>query len=134
MAKLNKHLRKLVTKMVKSSINAEGVVNAQMVQKFSRALTSLSLSQSILALSEFIKGLKREINKSSLIVESAVETSPLLQKEIIKTISQHYKIINSQFIINTSLLGGLRVKIGDTLIDNSIRDKVDQLRERITHV
>ncbi|OGE35560.1 hypothetical protein A3C32_03070 [Candidatus Daviesbacteria bacterium RIFCSPHIGHO2_02_FULL_41_14] len=120
--------------MVKSSINAEGVVNAQMVQKFSRALTSLSLSQSILALSEFIKGLKREINKSSLIVESAVETSPLLQKEIIKTISQHYKIINSQFIINTSLLGGLRVKIGDTLIDNSIRDKVDQLRERITHV
>src|SRR3989344_72946 len=127
MAKLNKHLRKLVTKMVKSSINAEGVVNAQMVQKFSRALTSL-------ALSEFIKGLKREINKSSLIVESAVETSPLLQKEIIKTISQHYKIINSQFIINTSLLGGLRVKIGDTLIDNSIRDKVDQLRERITHV
>ena len=134
MAKLSKHLRKLVIKMVKFSINTEGTVDTQMVQKFTRSLMALSLAQSILALSEFTKGLKREINKSYLIVESAVETSPLLQKEIIKTISQHYKIINSQFIINTSLLGGLRVKIGDTLIDNSIRDKIYQLRERITHV
>jgi F0F1-type ATP synthase delta subunit len=132
-AKLNKHLRKLVTKMVKSSVNKDGKINSLMVNRFTRILKGLSLSQSILALTDFSKGIKREINKTSLTVESFAPLSPASKKQLEKQIKNDYLVTKSTYVLNSSLLGGLRVKIGDTLIDDSLQARAKQLKERIIH-
>lgn len=133
MAKLKKRLRQLVNKMVINSLNKDGSINNSKASSVIRSLKKLPHSQAILSLLEFSKGVKRQINKTTLIVESSVKLSQAVQKQVIKSLTADYLISRSQFITNSSLIGGLRVKIGDTLIDDSVKARADQLKERIIH-
>lgn len=127
----NKRLRQLISKMVRSSVDAGGAVSQSRALAHIRTLKKMPSIQSILALLEFSKGIKREIAKTTLTIESPVKITSQMQKIIAK--STHISpITQTHTILTPSLLGGLRIRIGDTLIDNSVQDKLDQLKERIT--
>ncbi|MBI2020576.1 F0F1 ATP synthase subunit delta [Candidatus Daviesbacteria bacterium] len=110
----------------------EGQINAQKVGKVLRQLKSLPTDQAIFTISEFLKGIKRKKSEYSLIVESA---SPLSRDEITKL----GRLLRSKFVfsdikneVNPALLGGLRLKIGDQILDYSLQSKINQL-EGVMH-
>lgn len=133
MPKLNKRLRQLVNKMVDSSLDKSGSVNNKKAMSFVSTLKKLPHSQAILSLMEYSKGIQREINKTTLTVESPIKLSSSLQKTIAKSLSSDHQISKTLFVLNPSLLGGVKIKIGDTLIDDSLKERSNQLKERIVN-
>ena len=68
-------------------------------------------------------------------VTSAVELSDEDQTKIRTQLMQkHGESLVIQFNVDPSLLGGLRVRIGDSLIDNSVASRLTALRESIASV
>lgn len=68
-------------------------------------------------------------------VISAVELSAAEQDQLRQQLTQQYgEGIHFSFAVDPSLLGGLRVRVGDRLIDNSVASRLAELRESISSV
>jgi F-type H+-transporting ATPase subunit delta len=66
-------------------------------------------------------------------VFSAVPLSDTQKKEMTRTLEQTTgKRIEARFSLDASLLGGALVRVGDTIYDGSLRNRLDGLRERLT--
>lgn len=129
--KKNKDLKRLVEKCCKYCC-ADGRINEKKVVSVIKNLKALPRSQAIFAISEFVKALKKQKGQTTLLVESSIP----LQREQLDIISKKLKadfvISEVKNVINPALLGGFRVKIGDTLTDYSLQNKILQLKEAIT--
>ena len=128
--KVNRTLQKLINKAVQNSFNDSGV-KSEVVKKYITAFKKLNLSESIQALTLYSRGLKRILEEHTLFIESAGEMTKQQLDGVKSLFSKNYKLytINSQF--NPSLLGGLKVKIGDSISDYSIKGKIKQVKEVI---
>jgi len=128
--KVNRTLQKLINKAVQNSFNDSGV-KSEVVKKYITAFKKLNLSESIQALTLYSRGLKRILEEHTLFIESAGEMTKQQLDGVKSLFSKNYKLytINSQF--NPSLLGGLKVKIGDSIFDYSIKGKIKQVKEVI---
>jgi ATP synthase F1 delta subunit len=68
-------------------------------------------------------------------ITSAVELSADEQEQIRRSLAKQYgEGLVFAFEVDPSLLGGLRVRVGDRLMDNSVASRLSKLRESITSV
>jgi F-type H+-transporting ATPase subunit delta len=68
-------------------------------------------------------------------VVSASELTAEEQAQLRRTlVAQHGEGLVFSFRVDPSLLGGLRVRVGDRLIDNSVASRLTALRESLTAV
>jgi F-type H+-transporting ATPase subunit delta len=68
-------------------------------------------------------------------VVSATELSAEEQERLRKTLTEQYgEGLVFTFRVDPTLLGGLRVRVGDRLIDTSIASRLNALRESLTSV
>jgi F-type H+-transporting ATPase subunit delta len=68
-------------------------------------------------------------------VVSAIELTSEEQEQLRNTLAaQHGEGLVFSFKVNPALLGGLRVRIGDRLIDNSVASRLTALREALATV
>jgi F-type H+-transporting ATPase subunit delta len=67
-------------------------------------------------------------------VASAVEMTPQQEKNLSEKL-EHYtkKKVRVRFSLDKALKGGLRVKIGDTVLDASVRRQLELVREQFLH-
>jgi len=66
-------------------------------------------------------------------VTSAVELSPEEQEKLRRSLaSQHGEGLVFQFSVDPALMGGLRIRLGDRLIDTSVASRLSALRESLT--
>jgi F-type H+-transporting ATPase subunit delta len=66
-------------------------------------------------------------------VFSAVPLSDAQKKEMTQTLEQATgKKIEAKFSLDASLLGGALVRVGDTIYDGSLRNRLNGLRDRLT--
>jgi F-type H+-transporting ATPase subunit delta len=66
-------------------------------------------------------------------VSSASALSDAQKKEITRTLEGVTgKKIEAKYSLDASLIGGVRVRVGDTIYDGSLRNRLDGLRERLT--
>lgn len=67
-------------------------------------------------------------------VRTAVPLDDAQQAELAKSLSSATnKKVTVKVIIDPSVLGGVVAKVGDTVIDGSIRHRLDQLKEQVSH-
>jgi F-type H+-transporting ATPase subunit delta len=126
--KLNKQLKKQIDLAVKASFN-NGKLNEKKALEFLKLFKQLP--EAIQALSLYKKGLERELNKTTLVVESATPLSQGEIKKISDKMKSLYTIYSIHHTINPGLLGGLRVKIGDEILDDSLEAKIKEIRSAI---
>ncbi len=63
-------------------------------------------------------------------VASAVEITPLQEKSLSQKLEQYTKKkVRVRFALDTALKGGLVVRIGDTVLDSSIKRQLELMRE-----
>jgi F-type H+-transporting ATPase subunit delta len=66
-------------------------------------------------------------------VISAVALNDVQKKEMTRTLEKVTgKKVEAKFSLDPALLGGARVRVGDTIYDGSLRNRLDGLRERLT--
>jgi hypothetical protein len=126
--KKNKDLKKLAQVCCKSCFR-EGRLNEEKVASIVASFKSLPRSQAIFVISELLKALKKTQNQTTLQIESPVPVASIQTNRIIDRLKKEFLITNTENQINPALLGGFRVRIGDTLLDYSLSNKVSQLKE-----
>jgi len=109
----------------------QGVLDETVARKFIKAFKGLPLNESILTLNHFVRALKTELNKTTLTIESAVSISESGIKELENVLGRQYKIIDTHVDLNPSILGGIKVRIGDVIFDNSIKARIYQVKEAL---
>lgn len=124
----NKKVQTEINKLVEQSFKGGKSDNA-FIAKVTASLKKLTVIESTNALTLYLKGLKRKVAENTLVVESAVKLSPSELKSVEKLVKR--EVFATEQVITPSLLGGLRVKIGDELLDFSLKSKINQVAERI---
>ncbi len=126
----NKLLFNLVQKAVNASFKNYRLQEAK-VKIFTKEFKKLDTKDAIFALTEYTRGLKRELDKHTLVIESPIELSSAEIKTVQKVLHTTYYILHTTYKLNSSLIGGIRLKIGDTILDSSLLNKIDQVKEAI---
>lgn len=124
--KEKRKLKKWAAKSVNLSFQ-KGKLNTLTAEEVIRILKTLPRPQAIYAISKFLKGLRRRSVETSATIESVVPLSKKQLGNIIKKLEGEFVITEVQNKLNPDLLGGFRVKIGDTILDYSLKDKVSQI-------
>lgn len=129
--KIDKKLQKLIDMMVKNSLSRLGKVEGSRVKKFASSLSKLPRQNAIFALSDFSKKLKRQVDKTTLEIESATLLSPVQVKRIVNAFKADYHIHKVHVKVNQRLIGGAKIKIGDRIFEDSVISKIAQVKEAI---
>lgn len=76
--------------------------------------------------------LRLELEKRHAIVESATELSGPEQATVTADLQlRHGSDTTTEFRINPDLLGGIRVKLGSTVWDGSVKSRLETLRDKV---
>ena len=128
--KKDKLLKKLVLQAVEVSFK-DGKVIPSKVKAFSEDFRKLPTYKAIYCLTEYSKGIQRKLQESSLSIESTVNLSPIQIKQIEKEFKKDFAVSSVSISLNPSLLGGLRIKMGDKVFDDSLKRRISQIGEAI---
>lgn len=128
--KKSKNLKKLVEQCCRYCC-PDGRVDEKKVIGVIKNLKSLPRSQAIFAISEFLKALKKQKGETTLLVESSIPLPKSQLDTIVKKLKGDFVISEVKNIINPDLLVGFRVRIGDTVTDYSLQNRIMQLKEAI---
>ena len=96
-------------------------------------LKSLPKYEATGALSEYLKGLKRKQRQHTLYIEAVIQPSSSQINKIKKIIEKKVKITKIITAINSDILGGFKLKVGDEVWDESMLGKINQVKEAIIH-
>ena len=129
--KTNKQLAKTIDDLMKTAFTSDGALDQKQVENHVKALKNLPTPDSIIALSAYLRRIKFELNKTTLEIETSIPLSQSQIKQITDAIKADHQISAVKSTINPSILGGLRVKIGDVVYDDSIARRILQLGEEI---
>lgn len=124
--KKNKALKKLVEKCVGSCCK-EGRIDGTKALKIIKDLKSLSLEDAVYSISEFLRELKKQKNKHLLTIESAIPLSKIDLDKIYRKFSKEFKVSEVNNTTNPNLYGGLKIKVGDIVYDDSIQNRIKKL-------
>lgn len=126
-----KRQKNIIEKIVLESFDGKGRLKEKFVRYNIGLLKRLPLSQAISALSLYSKRLKREILKTTLKIITSCPLSVKEENRIAKAAAKNFTINKIEIILDASLLGGIRLKIGDTVFDGSLQNKIGQIKELI---
>ena len=124
----NKKMQVEINKLVNQSFSG-GKADEAFINRVTTSLKKLNLTEGIQTLNMYLKGLKRKIIENTLTVESAINLSPTELNSVKKMLNREVFAVEQK--LNPSLLGGLRLRIGDEFIDFSLKSKINQVKERI---
>jgi len=88
-------------------------------------------------LSEIVRSFQQVVRERQGIAEAKVISPTALndaqKKEMTRTLEKLTgKKVEASFSLDAKLLGGVLVRVGDTIYDGSLRNRLDDLRERLT--
>lgn len=107
-----------------------------MTDKTAKYLRYLSEIKAMAAMPEIVKALIEAYleakNKAKAVVISAIKADKEYEEKLrdaLKDITG--KDIEVEFLVDPSLLGGVRIKVGSTMYDSSIKGQLELLKERL---
>lgn len=124
--------RVVINKLINESFK-EGKLIESKVLKSITLLKSQSSTQAIYSLQEYLRELKRRQREHTLHIETVIPISPGQLKKIKRVIEKKVKITKVVTTINPEILGGVRLRVGDEIWDQSLLGKLNQVKEVIAH-
>ena len=84
------------------------------------------------ALEEFLDVAAEALEETVVTVHTARELSEADQERLAKALSAQYSTtVQLHVVLDPTLIGGLRVEIGDDVIDGSVSNRLDDAKRRI---
>lgn len=128
--KLNASQQRSIGRLVKSCFE-NNKVNESKTKLVIKQLKNLPDGQAILAISLFIKRLRQRLEKNTILIESPIKLSNAEVRLIVSQISKDHTVYKIQTAIDPSLISGIRVKIGDTVLEDTFFSRTQQLTTTI---
>ena len=128
--KISKEARRLSGQLFRLSLT-DGRLDRAKVSSVVQAVINEKPRHYLGALESFQRLVRLEIAKRHATIESAVELSPETSQTVVDNLKQKYgQDLTTEFVVNPSLIGGMRVKIGSDVFDGSVRNRLALLQEQ----
>jgi len=124
-----KTLKKQAIKAAQLSFKL-GNLDEGVAKKFISAFKALPMNEAVVMLNSYLSAVKRAISKTTLTITSASKLSGPQVKDVTGAFKS-YKVLQTSEELSPSLLGGIKVRIGDVIFDNSVRSKINQIKEAL---
>lgn len=125
-----KTIKKEAIKAAQLSFKGD-VLDESIARKFIKEFKKLPLNESVLTLNYYLRALKTQIAKTTMVVESAIKIGESEIKDLKTGLGKQMKVLEVEQKINPSILGGVKVRIGDVIFDNSVRSRINQVKEAL---
>lgn len=128
----DKKLKKLVKKYFKECITQEKLSEVKAL-KLALAFKKLPKLQAVRATAFLLDEIKAYNLKTTLTVQASEKLEATLLSKIASKFKKDFMITKVTQETVPSLLGGVKVRIGDVLFDNSVSGRLQQVKEVIAH-
>ncbi len=85
----------------------------------------------IALLQAFQRLVRLDRERHSALVESAAPLDAALREELRLGVARAYAGVETTFVDNPALIGGIRIKVGSDVYDGSVRARLDALASRL---
>lgn len=126
--KTKKDIKQEVKELVRLSIAEDGQVASERVATILQYILSLSTNKRLMYLKVYKAQMQRYINSHTATIEVA---EPLPEEILAQITKQFGKGMVIRVKHNASLIGGVRVTVGDSIYDDSVRGRLQQIATQI---
>jgi F-type H+-transporting ATPase subunit delta len=129
--KINKEVRQLGREMLRASFT-DGQLDRGKIAKLVQALIGNKPRHYIDILNYYKRLLRLEIEKRHAKIESAMPLSPQTATAVVERLKKKYGAdLTSDFAVDPTLLGGVRVRVGSDVWDGTIRNRLQRLEQQL---
>jgi F-type H+-transporting ATPase subunit delta len=126
--KINKETRQLSKGLLRSSFS-KGELDNERIRSLVKALIEKKPRHYLKVLEAYKRLLRLEVEKRSATIETATELNLESAAEIITNLKRKYgSDLDTRFVVNPELLGGMRLRVGSDVWDSSVRNRLQRLQ------
>jgi F-type H+-transporting ATPase subunit delta len=124
--KTSKEARKVSRDLFRASL-INGRLDANRVRLIGKQVVDTKPRHYAGILKEYQRMIRLELAKRHARIESAVELSPDEREKLQSTLrTKHGQDLSTEFVVVPELLGGLRIQIGSSVFDSSVRERLNR--------
>ena len=128
--KINKETRQLSKGLLRLSFS-NGELDDGRIRSLVKALIENKPRHYLKVLEAYKRLLRLEVEKRSATIETATELNLEAGAEIITNLKRKYgSDLDTRFVVNPELLGGMRLRVGSDVWDSSVRNRLQRLQQQ----
>ena len=129
--KITKEIRQLSREMLRASFT-DGQLDRGKIASLVQSLISKRPRHFIAVLQNYKRLLRLEIEKRHAKIESATQLSPQAAVDIVARLKKKYgDDLTAEFVVDPTLLGGVRVRVGSDVWDGTLRNRLERLQQQL---
>lgn len=130
--KRDKKITRFAKKLVELSKDGEGIVTEAKVGEVLAGLKQVKPRHNLLILKSYLELVRREVALQTAVVATPAALSDDALKAIEANFTELYgRKINAVSTSDSSLIAGVRVRVGDDLYDASVAGRLQRLAEQV---
>ena len=129
--KINKEIRQLSREMLRASFT-DGQLDRGKIGAIVESLVAKRPRHFVDVLQQYKRLLRLEIEKRHAKIESATRLVPEAATNIVERLKKKYGAdLTSEFVVDPSALGGVRVRVGSDVWDGTLRNRLERLQQQL---
>ena len=129
--RINKEIRRLTREMLRASFT-DGQLDRGKIVSLVQSLMTKRPRHFMDVLQYYKRLLRLEIEKRHAKIESATQLSPQAASDIGARLKRKYgSDLTTEFVVDPTLLGGVRVRVGSDVWDGSLRNRLERLQQQL---
>ena len=129
--KINKEIRRLAREMLRASFT-DGRLDGGKIASLVQSLITKRPRHFMDVLQYFKRLLRLEIEKRHARIEGATQLAPKAAVDIVARLTRKYgEDLTTEFVVDPTLLGGVRVRVGSDVWDGTLRNRLERLQQQL---
>ena len=129
--KINKEIRQLAREMLRASFT-DGQFDRGKIASLVQSLITKRPRHFMDVLQYYKRLLRLEIEKRHARIESATQLAPEAAVDIVARLKRKYgEDLTTEFVVDPTLLGGVRVRVGSDVWDGTLRNRLERLQQQL---
>jgi len=129
--KINKEIRQLSRQMLRASFT-DGQLDRGKIGSLVQSLTEKRPRHYLDVLQNYKRLLRLELDKRHARIETAMALGLDSSKQVLDRLKRKYgNDLTSEFVVDQTLLGGLRVRVGSDVWDGTLRNRLQRLEQEL---
>ena len=129
--KINKEIRQLAREMLRASFT-DGRLDGGKIASLVQSLITKRPRHFMDVLQYFKRLLRLEIEKRHARIEGATQLAPEAAVDIVARLTRKYgEDLTTEFVVDPTLLGGVRVRVGSDVWDGTLRNRLERLQQQL---
>ncbi len=129
--RINKEIRQLAREMLRASFT-DGQLDRGKIASLVQSLITKRPRHFMDVLQYFKRLLRLEIEKRHARIESATQLAPEAAVDIVARLKRKYsEDLTTEFVVDPTLLGGVRVRVGSDVWDGTLRNRLERLQQQL---